>query len=480
MNWMFRSAMEWLSFDQFVDAVGRSIWNSLIGPCANRLGRCIPARFKVARLDIGRVRDCVVGLLLLLPVQPQVGGVLSRLMGASSPMPASSWAMWCRFLLTLVLLERLHIVPGLQRPGLSQGWVNLWRQGIWDSTQRQIVSDRFLRRASMAALLVSVSWTGWLGMVWFVLGGAIVLRMNLVGGDDSPAGSTADCSLTPPPTDPPIGSPTSPSTERSLITGGLPLVGPFSEPVTVEICETLFAPSSGPLTRLEERQTLIAHHVRMVAEELLEGLFVYGRQGGLGKTTTVLRTLAAKDIQPVIINSHVTLVGLFQTLYDHRDRKIIVFDDCDAIFRALPQLGLLRSALYGEPRTITLVSSKLPSGLPSQFEFRSRIIFCANVLPKANPAFDAVLTRCAVLELSATNEEVLETMRTIAARGFRSLSSTDCLEAVEFIANRFPPEGLSLRLLVPTWQRVIYARNHGIDWQPLVEATLTGMSQVAQ
>ena len=57
------------------------------------------------------------------------------------------------------------------------------------------------------------------------------------------------------------------------------------------------------LTALEERQNLLAHHVRLVARGLSVGLFVYGSQGGLGKSRTVLRTLADEGISPVLVNS---------------------------------------------------------------------------------------------------------------------------------------------------------------------------------
>ena len=43
------------------------------------------------------------------------------------------------------------------------------------------------------------------------------------------------------------------------------------------------------------------------------GLFVFGSQGGLGKSRTVLRTLAEEGISPVLINSHITPLA---TLHD--------------------------------------------------------------------------------------------------------------------------------------------------------------------
>ena len=51
------------------------------------------------------------------------------------------------------------------------------------------------------------------------------------------------------------------------------------------------------------------------------------------------------------------------------------------------------------------------------FEFTSRCIFAANVIPGKNDAFRAVLIRCDIFELSATNEEVLDLMRCVSPQG---------------------------------------------------------------
>ena len=72
------------------------------------------------------------------------------------------------------------------------------------------------------------------------------------------------------------------------------------------------------LTALEERQNLLAHHVRLVARGMSVGLFVYGSQGGLGKSRTVLRTLADEGVSPVLVNSHITPLALYATLYHNR------------------------------------------------------------------------------------------------------------------------------------------------------------------
>ena len=80
-----------------------------------------------------------------------------------------------------------------------------------------------------------------------------------------------------------------------------------------------------PLTALEERQQLLAHHVRLVARKMNHALFVFGAQGGLGKSRTILRTLDEEGIEPILINSHITPLALYTTLFQFSYRRDIIF-----------------------------------------------------------------------------------------------------------------------------------------------------------
>ncbi len=230
--------------------------------------------------------------------------------------------------------------------------------------------------------------------------------------------------------------------------------------------------SERPLTALEERQALLAHHVRLVARKMSHALFVFGSQGGLGKSRTILRTLDEEGIQPVLVNSHVTPLALFGILFQHREEAVLFFDDVDSVFSSMPHLGLLRSALWGSPRIVTYSSSQLPGDLPPRFEFTSRCIFAANVIPKRNDAFKAVLSRCDQFELAATNEEVIDLMRSVSARGFDGLAPDDCATVIDYIAQHAEDRQLSLRLLGTSLRKLKYARSEGLDWRPLVKSQL--------
>ncbi len=235
------------------------------------------------------------------------------------------------------------------------------------------------------------------------------------------------------------------------------------------------------LSALEQKQQLLAHHVKMVARKLSHALFIFGSQGGLGKSRTVFRTLDEEGIVPVLINSHVTPLSLYSILFQFKDEQILFFDDVDSMFSSMAHLGLLRSALWGNPRVVTYGSSQLPSNLPPQFEFTSRCIFSANVIPGKNDAFKAVLSRCDIFELSATNEEVLDLMRCVSSQGFHNISSEDCSMVIDYIADNAEDRQLSMRLLTPSLRKLQYARSEGLDWRPLVKSQLQtlGLKQPA-
>ena len=232
-----------------------------------------------------------------------------------------------------------------------------------------------------------------------------------------------------------------------------------------------------PLTALEERQQLLAHHVRLVCRKLNHALFVFGAQGGLGKSKTIMDTVSEEGIEPILINSHITPLALFSTLFRYRREEVLFFDDVDRMFGSMSHLGLLRSALWGNPRVVTYGSSQLPGDLPASFETTARFIFAANVVPKKNDAFKAVLSRCDIFELSATNEEVIEMMRSVAANGFHHLSPEDCTQVIDFIAENSDDRQLSLRLLGPSLRKLLYARSECVPWKPLVKSQLQSLGR---
>ena len=220
----------------------------------------------------------------------------------------------------------------------------------------------------------------------------------------------------------------------SLFTGSRKKSGAAAQATAASKAPVPAVPRRVP-TSLEERQHLLAHHVRLVARGMANGLCVYGSRGGLGKTRVVLATLKEEGVEPVVLTGHCTPLAMYMSLYEH-PQSVVFLDDCDAMFRILPALGILRSALWeGEKgsRLVNYNSSQLK--VPSSFRFEGRIVFAVNTLPTKNYAFQAVLSRVDQFELSASNEEVLDLMRQLATQGFEGkLTADECQEVVDFVS----------------------------------------------
>ncbi len=225
------------------------------------------------------------------------------------------------------------------------------------------------------------------------------------------------------------------------------------------------------LTSLERKQEMLAHMVRLLARGKSTSLFVVG-DGGVGKSRTIRRTLESEGKKYVLLNSHATPMSLYRVLFENRDDKVVWLDDADSIYANMQVLGLLRSATWNDvERVVTYTSSQL-TDIPDRFVFNSRIVFCANRIPRRNEAFRALVSRCDIYTLQATSEEMLEQMRLLAASGYGSLAPQQCLEVVEFIERTAGSRQVSMRLYEPSLKKLEYALQVGVDWRPLVRTQL--------
>ena len=233
-----------------------------------------------------------------------------------------------------------------------------------------------------------------------------------------------------------------------------------------------------PRTVLEEKQAVLAHLVQMLVDGYSTGVFCSGT-GGSGKSRTIQRVLNSGGVEPVLLNSHITPLSLYEVLYNNRQGRIIWLDDADSVYSNMAVLGLLRSALWGQSaRTVTYTSSQLDE-IPNSFTFESRIIMCANSLPRSE-AFKAVLSRVDVYDLSLSSEEAVEQMRVLADSGYKSLAPSECHQVVSFIEQASGNRQLSMRVYEPSLKKVLYAKGAGIDWRELVESQLNQIGDKAK
>lgn len=233
-----------------------------------------------------------------------------------------------------------------------------------------------------------------------------------------------------------------------------------------------------PRTRVEEKQEHLANMVRMIAQSQYHALFVIS-QGGTGKSRTITNVLRDGGQDVETYNSHCTPLQLYRVLYQNsQNDKVIYIDDCDELYKSGPALGILRSALFGQPnRLVCYNSSTLPSDLPASFETTSRFIFCANKVPKKCPIFDAVVSRCLVFRMDLTNPEIIEQFRVMSENGYPGCPPEAAEEIVDFIEEHGDEKQLSMRLLTPAVRIYKFCTEQGTDWRPVVLAQMQNLGR---
>ena len=227
-----------------------------------------------------------------------------------------------------------------------------------------------------------------------------------------------------------------------------------------------------PPTALEERQQLLAHHVR--------------NDRTVGSPTGCASTAAGADWQDEgsmgdaceresvsrwSCTGTLTPLSLYSSLYEHPE-SIIFLDDCDSAVQEPPALGILQSRrCEGEKigNADFVDYNSLQFKVPSSFRFERAVRVRGQrvALPK-NYAFEAVLSRVDQFDWSAATRNARHDAE-LARQGFAGrLTADECMEVVDYIAGFSTREsGVSLRLLEPSVQEgaLRKGRRHRLEAQ---------------
>jgi DNA polymerase III delta prime subunit len=193
---------------------------------------------------------------------------------------------------------------------------------------------------------------------------------------------------------------------------------------------------------------------------------------GVGKTQTVKDTLLSlglsKDIDYYFATGTATTAGLYELLFKNRNR-LLVFDDCDAVFKDPESANILKGALDTyDVREISKLTkgntfdsagmseeeiedqSNTSGKLPNRFDFTGHIIFISN-LPESK--FDkALLSRSLHVDVHLNKVELFERMKNIMkklAPDVEQEQKQEALDYLTYICNTYPTKfDLNIRTLI--------------------------------
>lgn len=225
----------------------------------------------------------------------------------------------------------------------------------------------------------------------------------------------------------------------------------------------------------ERRCDYIRDRVRGVAEGYQNGAFIYGRSGS-GKTYVVTQTLEQVDACYVYRNSHVTPLGLFKELEEHREHTVVL-DDVGSLLDERQSLQILLAAMggrLGDPRPVTYSTANRHER--RQFYFCGAIIAISNLGLRRDPLADAVASRVIVHQHEPTDPELQALMRHLASSGFLDNNPDEALHVVEFAIQQ--ARANDYRLCLRTMEKALQdyrqwrdGKTH-LHWQELVVSSM--------
>jgi len=190
-------------------------------------------------------------------------------------------------------------------------------------------------------------------------------------------------------------------------------------------------------------------------------------------TQTVKDTLKSlgmvTDVDYFTTTGTITTAGLYEVLFKNR-HKLIVFDDCDAVFKESDSINLLKGALDTyEVREISKMTKgntfdsmgmsdeeieatyqEDPSKLPNKFGFNGQVIFISN-LPE-DKFDDALLSRSLHVDVHLNKSELIERMKTLMHKISPELDDElkqEALDYLIYVTETYPVKfDLNIRTLI--------------------------------
>lgn len=212
---------------------------------------------------------------------------------------------------------------------------------------------------------------------------------------------------------------------------------------------------SDPETIFED----LRKYVQMVIKGAQPSLLITGAPG-VGKTHEVIGEMKKaglkKDEDYIQVKGRSTAAGMFITLYENNG-KIIIFDDCDSVFKSEDAVNILKGALdsYDVREISWLVGRPLKSAsgesIPKTFDFTGKVIFISN-LPQRK-IDDAVKTRSFIIEVALRPSDMLDKMRRELPNIMKDVPlrlREEAMDLIEEVSEKAENLELNMRTLIKT------------------------------
>lgn len=223
-----------------------------------------------------------------------------------------------------------------------------------------------------------------------------------------------------------------------------------------------------------KRFEYVSSLVDMVAQGISPSILVTGLSG-IGKTFLVRQRLHENGLKEnehyVQVMGHSSPMGLYKVLYEHSN-QIIVFDDCDSVFKDDVSINILKSALDSyDKRRVSWQSTRMPDDMEPEFDFEGQIIFVSNLT--SDRVDEAVKSRTFVIDLQMSRKEICQYLWTLIDNLEKDMSLEDKQNVLTVLEERCDSfEQFNIRTFIKACRVYKVAQNGNKDWKEMLSVLL--------
>ena len=249
----------------------------------------------------------------------------------------------------------------------------------------------------------------------------------------------------------------------------------YEEQMRLEINEMIKKIKESKNSNLDKYFRPLIELVKVVVKGEEFGLIIYG-DGGLGKTYSVLKAMSELNLEYgtefIYVNSYVTPLELYNLLWEHNG-KVIILDDVEKLLKDEKTIGILKACLeanLSNKRIVSYFSTTNKLDAPEQFEFEGKLIIIMNEIKNSKKSVESLISRVLTYELNFNYHERIQIMYELA----KELNIP--FELVDFVKENVTPANtnLNLRTLKHLYNIYSYYKANGNQekWKELAKTFL--------
>ncbi|MFA5158070.1 MAG: hypothetical protein WC451_02695 [Patescibacteria group bacterium] len=183
--------------------------------------------------------------------------------------------------------------------------------------------------------------------------------------------------------------------------------------------------------------------IQNVAGGFSPSLFVVSDEIGIGKTHTIYEAMREAQLVHgkdwVIFNGYTTPLGIYNFMFEHKDKKIIVFDDIDSAYKNSTILSFFKSATSNPTgiRKMQYNTTSKARTAPCEFQLSAGCIFIANEIPN-NLMMRAMISRSLYYEIRLTYHEKANLIANFSRLNYKNTTQEQRREALTFLLDHNP------------------------------------------